>query len=114
MSAARALEHPLILPESLRGVNIEVKADRPITEEELLEFCAGNDHLRIEQDKNGKLIIMPPVDLEGGTREGIAMLIFLPGGFPTKKAAYSVLPPVSNCPTVLPAHPTAPGCPMSG
>lgn len=72
MSAARALEHPLILPESLRGVNIEVKADRPITEEEFLEFCAGNDHLRIEQDKNGKLIIMPPVDLEGGTREGIA------------------------------------------
>lgn len=72
MSAARALEHPLILPESLRGVNIEVKADRPITEEELLEFCAENEHLRIEQDKNGKLIIMPPVDLEGGTREGIA------------------------------------------
>jgi len=72
MTAARKLEQPLMLPKTLRGVNIEFKADRPITEEELMEFCAENDHLRIEQDKNGKLIIMPPVDLEGGTREGIA------------------------------------------
>lgn len=43
-----------------------------MTEEEFIEFCAENDHLRIEQDKNGKLIIMPPVDFQGGVREGIA------------------------------------------
>lgn len=72
MSAARDVDQPLILPKTLSGVNIEFKTGRRMTEEEFVEFCAENDHLRIEQDKNGKLIIMPPVNLEGGTREGIA------------------------------------------
>lgn len=72
MTAAREVVQPLVLPKSIRNANIEFKIDRPMTEEEFIEFCAENDHLRIEQDKNGKLIIMPPVDFQGGVREGIA------------------------------------------
>ncbi len=53
MTAAREVKQPLMLPKTLRGVQIEIKAERPVTEEEFLEFCAENDHLRIEQDKNG-------------------------------------------------------------
>lgn len=54
MTSGGIIEQPLVLPKSFRGVNIEFKIDRPMTEEEFMEFCAGNDHLRIEQDKNGK------------------------------------------------------------
>ncbi len=36
-----------------------------------MEFSADNDHLRIEEDKAGKLIIMPPVDFNSGASEGI-------------------------------------------
>lgn len=72
MTAAREIDQPLILPKTLNGVNFEFKTERRMTEEEFMEFCAENDHLRIEQDKNGKLIIMPPVDFSGGAREGIA------------------------------------------
>ncbi len=49
-----------------------MKVGRHMTEEEFLAFCTKNNSLRIEQDKNGKLIIMPPVDFDGGAREGIA------------------------------------------
>jgi len=72
MTAAREINQPLILPKTLSGVNIEFKTERRMTESEFMEFCAENDHLRIEQDKNGKLIIMPPVDYDGGAREGMA------------------------------------------
>ena len=47
----------------------ELKFERRLTEQELMEFSADNDHLRIEEDKTGKLIIMPPVDINGGIRE---------------------------------------------
>lgn len=50
----------------------EIKFERRLTEQELMEFSAENDHLRIEEDKNGKLIIMPPVDIDGGAREARA------------------------------------------
>lgn len=72
MTAAREVDQSLILPKSLNGVNIEFKPERRMTDAEFMEFCAQNNHLRIEQDKNGKLIIMPPVDYDGGAREGIA------------------------------------------
>lgn len=72
MTAAREIDQPLILPKTLNGVNIEFKTERRMTEAEFMEFCAENDHLRIEQEKNGKLIIMPPLDYDGGAREGIA------------------------------------------
>lgn len=47
----------------------ELKFSRRLTDQELLAFSAENDHLRIEEDKNGTLIIMPPVDFDGGAAE---------------------------------------------
>jgi len=72
MTRAREGVQPIILPKSLYGLNFEFKPERRMTEAELVEFCAENRLLRIEQDKTGKLIIMPPVDFDGGAREGIA------------------------------------------
>ncbi len=72
MTSAREDEQPFILPKSLRGLNFEFKPERRMTEAEFIEFCAENGHLRVEQDKTGKLIIMPPVDFDGGAREGAA------------------------------------------
>ena len=72
MTRAREASQPLILPKSLNGLNFEFKPERRMTEVEFMEFCIKNRLLRMEQDKTGKLIIMPPVDFDGGTREGIA------------------------------------------
>jgi Uma2 family endonuclease len=47
----------------------ELKPFRRMTEEEFVEFCTENPEMRIEQDKNGKLIIMPPVDFDSGLYE---------------------------------------------
>lgn len=33
---------------------------QPMSDEELLRFCAANDELRIERDSNGELIVMSP------------------------------------------------------
>lgn len=47
----------------------ELKFSRRLTEQELRAFSAQNRHFRIEEDKNGTLIIMPPVDFNGGAAE---------------------------------------------
>lgn len=51
---------------------MELKFSRRLSEQEFLAFSAENKHLRIEQDKNGTLLIMPPLDFDGGIREGRA------------------------------------------
>lgn len=42
------------------------------THEEFVEFCAENPDLRLEQDKNGNILVMPPVDTDGGIAESHA------------------------------------------
>jgi Uma2 family endonuclease len=39
---------------------VRLRFERPMTEEALLQFCAENDGLRVEQDANGELIVMSP------------------------------------------------------
>lgn len=39
---------------------------RPMSDEELLRFCAANDDLRIEREPNGELMVMTP----SGNRTG--------------------------------------------
>ena len=41
-----------------------------LTLAEFEAFCAENRDLRIEMDKNQTLLIMPPVDIDGGIAEG--------------------------------------------
>lgn len=54
------------------AVNLElpvrVRPAHPMTDEELMQFCAANDLLRVERDKNGELILMTPTGSEGGGR----------------------------------------------
>jgi len=40
-----------------------------MTDDELFEFCAKNEALRVERDANGDLILMSPTGLEGGGAE---------------------------------------------
>ena len=44
---------------------VYIRPDRPLSDEELMEFCARNDKLRIERNKDGELLVMSPTG--GGT-----------------------------------------------
>ena len=39
---------------------VRLRFARPMTDEQLMRFCAENDALRVERDANGKLIVMSP------------------------------------------------------
>ena len=54
----------LALPEINQPVRLRFA--RPMTDEELLRFCAENELLRVERDANGELIVMSPTGSEGG------------------------------------------------
>ena len=41
----------------------------PMNDEELLRFCARNGDLRVEQEPDGEILVMPPVGSEGGSVE---------------------------------------------
>ncbi|MEG4837506.1 Uma2 family endonuclease [Microcoleus sp. B9-D4] len=41
-----------------------------MTDDEFFEFCQINSELRIERNKSGELLIMPPTGSETGNREG--------------------------------------------
>ena len=39
---------------------IRIRPEVPMTDDELLRFCAANDPLRVERDANGELLVMTP------------------------------------------------------
>src|SRR6202789_655623 len=43
-----------------------IRLERPMTDEELMRFCAANEMVRVERDVNGELIVMSPSGSEGG------------------------------------------------
>jgi Uma2 family endonuclease len=45
---------------------VRLRLERPMTDEELMEFCAANEMVRVERDANGELILMSPSGSEGG------------------------------------------------
>ena len=47
---------------------VRLRPQVPMTDEELLRFCAANDDLRIERDKGGELILMTPAGGETGDK----------------------------------------------
>jgi len=57
----------LALSESVLPVRL--RFERPMTDEEFLRFCAQNEILRVERDKNGDLLIMSPTGTDGGNAE---------------------------------------------
>jgi Uma2 family endonuclease len=44
---------------------VRIRPEHPMTDEELMRFCAKNEPLRVERDANGELIVMSPTG--GGT-----------------------------------------------
>ena len=46
-----------------------LRFERPMTDDELFEFCAVNELLQVERDSNGELILMSPTGLDGGGAE---------------------------------------------
>jgi Uma2 family endonuclease len=48
---------------------LHVRAESPITDEQLLRFCSENELLRVERDANGELVIMSPTGTDGGGEE---------------------------------------------
>ncbi|MGA8939919.1 MAG: Uma2 family endonuclease [Acidobacteriaceae bacterium] len=45
---------------------VRLRFERPMTDEELMRFCAENELLRVEREANGELIVMSPSGSEGG------------------------------------------------
>jgi Uma2 family endonuclease len=39
---------------------IRIRPEVPMTDDELLRFCAANDPLRVERDANGEILVMTP------------------------------------------------------
>jgi Uma2 family endonuclease len=39
---------------------VRLRFERPMTDEELMRFCAANEMVRVERDTNGELILMSP------------------------------------------------------
>ena len=52
---------------ALEGVvlPIRLRLERPLTDPELMLFCAVNEMVRVERDANGELVLMSPTGLEG-------------------------------------------------
>jgi Uma2 family endonuclease len=48
---------------------VRVSFGTPVTDEELLRFCAENELLRVERDAKGELILMSPTGTDGGNAE---------------------------------------------
>ena len=54
---------------ALEGVElpIRLRLEKPLTDLELMRFCAVNEMVRVERDANGELILMSPTGLEGSS-----------------------------------------------
>lgn len=70
--SAISAEDMQVLRLKFHGGTVKLRPPRRLTEQEFYDFCAENRDLRIEQDKNGNLLLMPPVDHDGGIAEGKA------------------------------------------
>ncbi|MDZ8026197.1 MAG: Uma2 family endonuclease [Nostoc sp. SerVER01] len=49
---------------------LQIPSSMQMTDEQFFEFCQVNRDLRIERNKLGELVIMPPTGSETGNREG--------------------------------------------
>lgn len=49
---------------------LQIPSSMQMTDEQFFEFCQVNRDLRIERNKFGELLIMPPTGSETGNRQG--------------------------------------------
>jgi len=52
----------LALSES--SLPVRLRFDRPMTDEELMRFCAVNDDLSVEREPNGEILVMTPANIK--------------------------------------------------
>ena len=43
---------------------VRLRFDRPMTDEELMRFCAVNDDLSVEREPNGEILVMTPANIK--------------------------------------------------
>ena len=41
---------------------VRLRFERPMTDDELMRFCAVNDVLRVEREPNGEILVMTPAN----------------------------------------------------
>ena len=41
---------------------VRIRPEAPMTDEELMRFCAANDGLRVEREPNGEILVMTPAN----------------------------------------------------
>jgi Uma2 family endonuclease len=46
---------------------VRLRFDRPLSDDQLLRFCAANEALRVERDANGEILLMTPAGFKGST-----------------------------------------------
>jgi Uma2 family endonuclease len=46
------------------GLPVRLRFDRPMTDEELMRFCAVNDDLNVEREPNGEILVMTPANIK--------------------------------------------------
>jgi len=46
------------------GLPVRLRFERPMTDEELMRFCAVNDDLRVEREPNGEILVMTPANIK--------------------------------------------------
>jgi Uma2 family endonuclease len=49
------------------GLPVRLRFDRPMTDEELMRFCAVNDDLSVEREPNGEILVMTPANIKTST-----------------------------------------------
>ncbi len=54
---------------ALGGVELPIRLqlEKPLTDVQLLRFCAVNEMVRVERDAKGELILLSPTGLEGSS-----------------------------------------------
>ncbi len=59
----------VVLPDIQMLTAARIETERPMTDDEFWEFCAGlPKHLRVEREPNGDIVITPPAGFETSYR----------------------------------------------
>ncbi len=60
----------------MEPVVLKFTPNTQFTDDELFEFCVANKELRIERDKKGQIIIMPPTGTLSGNQNFTVNALF--------------------------------------
>ena len=70
MSCQRAYTSPMNLAFTEDELPVHIRFEQPVSDDALVRFTSESGPLRFERDSNGELIVMTPVNSDGGAIEG--------------------------------------------